>query len=60
PVADVEQLRDALERAPVDTHVVRYEEADHGFHCDARPAYNAPAAKDGWGRTLAWFDDHLA
>jgi len=60
PVADVEQLRDALERAPVDTHVVRYEEADHGFHCDARPAYNAPAAKDGWERTLAWFDDHLA
>jgi len=60
PVADVEQLRTALERAPVDTHIVRYEDADHGFHCDVRPAYNPAAAKDGWERTLAWFDDHLA
>ena len=45
PVADVEQLRTALERAPVDTHVVRYEDADHGFHCDARPAYNKSTAR---------------
>ena len=59
PVADVEQLRNALEKAPVDTHIVRYEDADHGFHCDVRPAYNPAAAKDGWERTLAWFEDHL-
>ena len=59
PVADVEQLRTALEGAPTDTHIVRYEDAGHGFHCDVRPAYNPAAAKDGWDRTLAWFEDHL-
>ena len=60
PVEDVEALRTALERAPVDTHVVRYEGAAHGFHCDARPAaYDPDAAADAWQRTLAWFDEHL-
>ena len=62
PVDDVEQLRDTLETAkPVDFDVVRYADADHGFHCDARPAvYNEAAATDGWARALAWIDTHLA
>ena len=61
PVDDVEQLRAALKDAPVETKIVRYPEAGHGFHCDARPeAYNADAAKDGWKRTLAWLGEHLA
>jgi carboxymethylenebutenolidase len=60
PVADVEQLRDALAAANVSTDIVRYPDAEHGFHCDERPAYNADAAKDGWERTLAWFERHLA
>jgi carboxymethylenebutenolidase len=60
PVADVEQLRTALETAPVDTHIVRYADAGHGFHCDVRPAYAPDAAKDGWDRALAWFEEHLA
>lgn len=60
PVEDVEQLREALEAAPVDTEIVRYAEAGHGFHCDVRDAYNDAAAKDGWSRTLDWFDRHLA
>jgi carboxymethylenebutenolidase len=59
PVEDVEQLRDALTAASVDTEIVRYADADHGFHCDARPAYNAEAAADAWSRTLAWFTGHL-
>jgi carboxymethylenebutenolidase len=60
PVADVEALRDALESAPVDTEIVRYEAAGHGFHCDARPdSYDEDAAKDGWSRALAWFDEHI-
>ena len=59
-IDDVEQLRAALKDAPVETEIVRYAEAGHGFHCDARPeAYNAEAAADGWKRTLAWFDEHL-
>jgi carboxymethylenebutenolidase len=60
PVEDVEQLRTALIAAPVATDVIRYADADHGFHCDARPAYNAEAAADAWNRTLTWFDSHLA
>ncbi len=60
PIADVEALRRAVEEAPVDHEVVRYSDADHGFHCDGRPAvYNQAAAKDAWARTLAWFDAHL-
>jgi carboxymethylenebutenolidase len=48
-----------MRAAPVDTDVVRYPDAEHGFHCDQRPAFNADAAGDGWRRTLAWFADHL-
>jgi carboxymethylenebutenolidase len=59
PVDDVEQLRAALADAPVATEVVRYPDAEHGFHCDARPAYNADAATDAWARTLDWFARHL-
>ncbi len=34
-------------------------EAEHGFHCDERPSYNEPAAKDGWARTFGWFRENL-
>jgi carboxymethylenebutenolidase len=61
PVEQVEALREALREAPVETEIVRYPGAAHGFHCDARPdAFHAEAAADGWNRTLAWFDAHLA
>jgi carboxymethylenebutenolidase len=59
PVDDVEQLRNALQAATVDTEIVRYAEAGHGFHCDVRDAYHEAAAKDAWTRTLDWFDRHL-
>jgi carboxymethylenebutenolidase len=61
PVEEVERLRAELStRAPVETAIVRYPGAEHGFHCDARPSYSAEAAVDGWARTLAWLDRHLA
>lgn len=60
PVDDVEALRAALTDAPAATEIVRYPDAGHGFHCDARPEYVESAARDAWSRTLAWFDDHLA
>ena len=59
PVEDVEALRAALEEAPVDTDVVRYPDAEHGFHCDARPSFHADAAADAWQRALAWLERHL-
>ncbi len=33
--------------------------ADHGFHCDERPSYNAAAAREAWALTLAFFADKL-
>jgi carboxymethylenebutenolidase len=61
PPEDVEQLRGVVDTAnPVPHDIVRYAGADHGFHCDGRPAvYNADAAADAWGRALAWFEQHL-
>jgi carboxymethylenebutenolidase len=59
PVEDVETLRAALEAAPVDTEIVRYADAKHGFHCDIRDDYHADAAADAWQRTLDWFARRL-
>jgi len=59
PVDDVEQLRTALSEAPVDTEVVRYADAGHGFHCDMRPDYRPDEAADAWTRAMTWFDRHL-
>jgi carboxymethylenebutenolidase len=59
PVDDVEQLRAAIETAGVDTDIVRYAEAGHGFHCDQRPDYRAEDAADAWRRALDWFSSHL-
>lgn len=59
PVEDVEVLRDALTAAPVDTSIVRYPGAEHGFHCDARDSFHPEAAADAWARTLAWLGQHI-
>ncbi|MGZ4690321.1 MAG: dienelactone hydrolase family protein [Acidimicrobiia bacterium] len=59
PVADVETLRTALGSAPVDTEIVRYPGAEHGFFCDERPSFDAEASDDAWPRALAWFDRYL-
>jgi carboxymethylenebutenolidase len=34
--------------------------AGHGFHCDARPHYQAESAKLAWGRTMEFFARNLA
>jgi carboxymethylenebutenolidase len=61
PVADVEQLRATLDHETEVAHeIVRYPNAEHGFHCDVRPSYDEAAAKDGWERTLDWLRRHLA
>jgi len=60
PPEAVEELRAAAANAPVSTEIVRYGDAEHGFNCDDRPAvFNRAAATDAWGRTLAFFDEHL-
>ncbi len=60
PVEEVEALRAAAAAAKVDTEIVRYPEADHGFNCDRRDSYHEPSAVDAWRRMLGWFERHLA
>ncbi len=59
-IEEVEGLRAAAARATVETEVVRYADAEHGFNCDDRPAVDNPeAAADAWARALAFFDAHV-
>jgi carboxymethylenebutenolidase len=37
-----------------------YEGANHGFHNDTTPRYDAEAAALAWSRTLAFFEEHLS
>ena len=60
PVDEVEALRAAVVAAPVDTEIVRYADAGHGFNCDMRDSYHEPSAKDAWRCMLDWFEGHLA
>ncbi len=60
PVEEVEALRAAAASSGCPTELVRYPDAEHGFHCDVRASYHQPSAEDAWRRTLAWFDHHLA
>lgn len=60
PVDQVEALRVATAESRFDTQIVRYPGAQHGFHCDGRPAvFNAAAAADAAERTLDFFSAHL-
>lgn len=59
PIDAVEALRVAAATAPVPTEVVRYPDAQHGFHCDERSSFHAASAADAWARALAWFERYL-
>jgi carboxymethylenebutenolidase len=56
PQSDVAAIQAAHPEVPIYV----YEGADHGFNCDARASYNEEAAKQAWGRTLAFLGEHLA
>ena len=43
--------------ATYETHF--YEGANHGFHNDTTPRYDADAAALAWSRTLDWFEKYL-
>jgi carboxymethylenebutenolidase len=59
PVADVERLESQLKAAGRTVEKVIYPDVGHAFHADYRPSYREAAAKDGWTRTLAWFQKYL-
>ena len=60
PVAEAEQLKAAAASSGVDTDLVLYAGAGHGFHCHDRKDHHAEAAADAWGRMLGWLDAHVA
>lgn len=60
PPEHVELLRDEAAKAPVPTAIVRYPEAGHAFHCDARPeAYHEASARDAWAKAVDWLARYL-
>ncbi len=54
PPADVDKHRAALPQAQIHLY-----DAGHGFNCDQRPDFNAPAARQAMARTLDFFRSHL-
>ena len=55
PVEGVKKLAEKLKPK----HQIFVYEADHGFNCDHRGSYNAPAAKQARQRTLEFFRKHI-
>ena len=60
PIDEVEQARVAAASSPVDTEVIRFADADHGFHCDERPSFHAETSSVAWARTLEFLDEHMS
>jgi carboxymethylenebutenolidase len=57
--AHVEAMRKALAAAgDMDSRIIVYPDAPHGFNADYRPSYVAADAKDAWNDMLAWFRGH--
>ncbi|MGR8946949.1 MAG: dienelactone hydrolase family protein [Gammaproteobacteria bacterium] len=54
PLSDVESIKAAHPEIPVYVY-----DADHGFNCDVRGSYDAPAAATALERTLAFFSEHI-
>ncbi len=55
PQSDVQ----AIEAAHPEVPVFVYDGAGHGFSCDERASYNEAVAKQAWGRTLGFLNEHL-
>lgn len=58
PLSDVEKMRAALQKGKTPSKIIIYNGADHGFHADYRPTFNAQAAAAGWQEMLGWFKAH--
>lgn len=54
PMEEVEQVRTALLGAPVESNVLTFSGAGHGFNCDDRAAFHPEAARAAWDHTTQW------
>ena len=57
--ADVDTVEAALKAAGKTYSFHMYPGCGHGFHCNARGSYKPESARDAWGKTMAWFDEHI-
>lgn len=55
PLEAVQKMGEGLKKGKSGSDIIVYPDAEHGFHADYRPSYNEKAAKEGWGKMLAWF-----
>ncbi|WP_434634106.1 dienelactone hydrolase family protein [Chromobacterium sp. CV08] len=60
PLASLEKMKAALQKAGGDDDILIYPDAGHGFNADYRPGYNARDAVDAWQKMLDWFARHGA
>ncbi|MFZ0218165.1 MAG: dienelactone hydrolase family protein, partial [Candidatus Dormiibacterota bacterium] len=58
--AQVETIRQTLEREGKTFEFHSYEDAGHAFFSVDRPSYRVAAANDGWQRIWSFFGTHLA
>jgi carboxymethylenebutenolidase len=54
PVAQIEQMKNALTSAGKTFEVKIYPGAPHGFHADYRASYRKEAAEDAWNQMVSW------
>jgi carboxymethylenebutenolidase len=59
PPEQTRAVEDALIAAGKPYASITFSEADHGFFCDVRAAYNPEASHQAWALTLAFFEMHL-
>ena len=54
PVAQIEQMKNALTSAGKTFEFKIYPGAPHGFHADYRASYRREAAEDAWNQMVSW------
>ncbi len=54
-VAGLPAFEQALDAADIDSELRIYPDTGHAFFNDTRPSYRPEAARDAWGRVLAFF-----
>lgn len=59
PAADVKEMEAKLKSAGKTAEFILYQGAPHAFFADYRPSYRPEAAKDAWGRCIAWMGRYL-
>lgn len=57
--ADIDEMRNCLEKHKKAYEIEIFPGSDHGFFCDERKTYDPSAASKGWKKTLSWMKSLL-